>query len=85
MLSISDRYYPRCTTRLREENGWSNVALNKFPGNKSNRRCRTLKSHDESFAPGQFDLIVVEEFQHAAAASYRPVINYFSLRDRFVP
>ena len=36
-----------------------------------------MKRHRESFAPDRFDLIVVDEFHHAAAASYQSVINYF--------
>jgi superfamily II DNA or RNA helicase len=33
-----------------------------------------MKKHRESFAQDQFDLIVVDEFHHAAAASYQSVI-----------
>ena len=36
-----------------------------------------MKRHRESFARDRFDLIVVDEFHHAAAASYQSVINYF--------
>ncbi|GGE00077.1 hypothetical protein GCM10010911_68800 [Paenibacillus nasutitermitis] len=36
-----------------------------------------MKKHRESFAPDRFDLIVVDEFHHAAAASYQSVISYF--------
>lgn len=36
-----------------------------------------MKRHRESFAPDRFDLIVVDEFHHAAAASYQSVIRYF--------
>ncbi len=35
------------------------------------------KKHRESFEPDRFDLIVVDEFHHAAAASYQSVIDYF--------
>ncbi|WP_281884797.1 DEAD/DEAH box helicase family protein [Paenibacillus sp. YYML68] len=36
-----------------------------------------MKKHRESFAPDRFDLIVVDEFHHAAASSYQSVIRYF--------
>lgn len=36
-----------------------------------------MKKHRESFSPDRFDLIVVDEFHHAAAASYLSVIQYF--------
>lgn len=36
-----------------------------------------MKKHRESFSPERFDLIVVDEFHHAAAASYQSVIQYF--------
>jgi DNA or RNA helicases of superfamily II len=36
-----------------------------------------MKKHRESFTPDRFDLIVVDEFHHAAAASYQSVIQYF--------
>ncbi|MUG70586.1 DNA helicase [Paenibacillus validus] len=36
-----------------------------------------MKKHRESFAQDQFDLIVVDEFHHAAAKSYQSVIQYF--------
>ncbi|GIO91435.1 MULTISPECIES: DEAD/DEAH box helicase family protein [Paenibacillus] len=36
-----------------------------------------MKKHRESFAPDGFDLIVVDEFHHAAANSYQSVIQYF--------
>ncbi|MFS0724674.1 DEAD/DEAH box helicase family protein [Paenibacillus sp. 1P07SE] len=35
------------------------------------------KRHREAFAPDSFDLIVVDEFHHAAAASYQSVMDYF--------
>lgn len=35
------------------------------------------KKHLEVFDANDFDLIIVDEFHHAAAASYRKVINYF--------
>jgi len=35
------------------------------------------KKHLEMFEANEFDLIIVDEFHHAAAASYRKVINYF--------
>jgi len=37
-------------------------------------------THLERFAPQHFDYIVVDEFHHAAAATYRRVINYFAPR-----
>ncbi|WP_127586126.1 DEAD/DEAH box helicase family protein [Paenibacillus koleovorans] len=36
-----------------------------------------LKKHRESFSPEAFDLIVVDEFHHAAAQSYMSVIQHF--------
>ncbi|MDI4647879.1 DEAD/DEAH box helicase family protein [Cohnella hashimotonis] len=36
-----------------------------------------MKKHRESFSPDRFDLIVVDEFHHAAANSYQSVIQYF--------
>jgi superfamily II DNA or RNA helicase/HKD family nuclease len=35
------------------------------------------QQHLTAFQPGDFDLIVVDEFHHAAAASYKRVIDYF--------
>ncbi|MHA6482183.1 DEAD/DEAH box helicase [Paenibacillus sp. strain BS8-2] len=36
-----------------------------------------MRKHRESFSESTFDLIVVDEFHHAAAASYQSVMNYF--------
>jgi superfamily II DNA or RNA helicase/HKD family nuclease len=36
-----------------------------------------MKRHLEVFSPDDFDLIVVDEFHHAAAQSYQHVIDYF--------
>lgn len=36
-----------------------------------------MKKHRESFFPDCFDLIIVDEFHHAAARSYRSVLEYF--------
>jgi superfamily II DNA or RNA helicase/HKD family nuclease len=36
-----------------------------------------MKRHLEVFSPDEFDLIVVDEFHHAAAQSYQRVIDYF--------
>ncbi|WP_303903439.1 DUF3427 domain-containing protein [Thiohalomonas denitrificans] len=36
--------------------------------------------HLERFAPGQFDYIVVDEFHHAAANTYRRLLNHFQPR-----
>ncbi|CAH1214964.1 hypothetical protein PAECIP111893_03878 [Paenibacillus plantiphilus] len=36
-----------------------------------------MKKHRESFTRDRFDLIVVDEFHHATAASYLSVIQYF--------
>ena len=38
--------------------------------------------HLERFAPGHFDYIVVDEFHHAAATTYRQLLNHF--RPRFL-
>ncbi|REJ17941.1 MAG: DNA helicase [Paenibacillaceae bacterium] len=39
-----------------------------------------MRKHRESFAPDRFDLIIVDEFHHAAAASYQSLISHFSPR-----
>ncbi|MCQ4086569.1 DEAD/DEAH box helicase family protein [Saccharibacillus sp. JS10] len=36
-----------------------------------------MKKHREAFNPDTFDLIVIDEFHHAAARSYRSVMEYF--------
>ncbi|ULO06834.1 DEAD/DEAH box helicase family protein [Paenibacillus sp. 19GGS1-52] len=36
-----------------------------------------MKKHRESFSVDAFDLIIVDEFHHAASSSYLSVINYF--------
>ncbi|MFK2825330.1 DEAD/DEAH box helicase family protein [Bacillus sp. B190/17] len=36
-----------------------------------------LKHNLESFQPNDFDLIIIDEFHHAAARSYQSVLNYF--------
>ncbi len=36
--------------------------------------------HLERFAPQHFDYIVIDEFHHAAAATYRRILNYFTPR-----
>lgn len=38
---------------------------------------QTLNNHLQAFAPDQFDYIVVDEFHHASAPTYRKVIDYF--------
>lgn len=38
------------------------------------------RAHLERFAPNEFDYIVVDEFHHASAATYRRLISYFSPR-----
>jgi superfamily II DNA or RNA helicase/HKD family nuclease len=37
----------------------------------------SMKSHLEKFEPNDFDLIIVDEFHHAAADSYQQVLDYF--------
>jgi superfamily II DNA or RNA helicase/HKD family nuclease len=37
----------------------------------------SLKTHLEIFEPEEFDLIIIDEFHHAAAASYQRVLEYF--------
>lgn len=37
----------------------------------------SIKRHLERFRPDEFDLIIVDEFHHAAANSYRRVLDYF--------
>ncbi len=36
-----------------------------------------MKRHRERFSPNAFDLIVVDEFHHAAAKSYQAILDYF--------
>ncbi|MCY0864225.1 MAG: DEAD/DEAH box helicase family protein [Sulfobacillus sp.] len=38
------------------------------------------KRHRERFLPDTFDLVVVDEFHHAAAQSYEALLNYFAPR-----
>ena len=38
---------------------------------------QTLAGNLHRFAPGRFDYVVIDEFHHAAARSYRKVIEYF--------
>ncbi|KAA9022939.1 DEAD/DEAH box helicase family protein [Niallia endozanthoxylica] len=37
----------------------------------------SMKQHLEVFGPDTFDLIIIDEFHHAAAASYQRVLDYF--------
>lgn len=37
----------------------------------------SMKSHLERFQPDEFDLIIVDEFHHAAADSYKRALDYF--------
>lgn len=37
-----------------------------------------MKKHREMFDPSAFNLIIVDEFHHAAAKSYQAVLNYFA-------
>lgn len=38
----------------------------------------SMKTHLEIFHPEEFDLIIIDEFHHAAAASYQRVLDYFN-------
>ncbi|MCS0543474.1 DEAD/DEAH box helicase family protein, partial [Aeromonas veronii] len=40
----------------------------------------SMKHHLEAFSTDDFDLIIVDEFHHAAANSYQKVIDYFNPR-----
>ncbi|WP_066254276.1 DEAD/DEAH box helicase family protein [Neobacillus drentensis] len=40
----------------------------------------SLKRHLEIFKPDEFDLIIIDEFHHAAADSYQRVLDYFQPR-----
>ncbi|WP_160725326.1 DEAD/DEAH box helicase family protein [Bacillus sp. USDA818B3_A] len=40
----------------------------------------SMKTHLEKFHPGEFDLIIVDEFHHAAAESYKRALEYFQPR-----
>ncbi|WP_440590014.1 DEAD/DEAH box helicase family protein [Neobacillus kokaensis] len=37
----------------------------------------SMKTHLEQFRPDEFDLIIIDEFHHAAADMYQRVLNYF--------
>ncbi|WP_053363445.1 DEAD/DEAH box helicase family protein [Bacillus sp. FJAT-27251] len=37
----------------------------------------SIKSHLEKFKPNEFDLIIIDEFHHAAANTYQRVLDYF--------
>lgn len=37
----------------------------------------SMKKHLEQFSPNEFELIIVDEFHHAAADSYQSVLDYF--------
>ncbi len=37
----------------------------------------SMKKHLESFEPDAFDLVIIDEFNHAAASTYRRVLNNF--------
>ena len=38
----------------------------------------SLKKHIEKFRPDEFDLIIIDEFHHAAANTYQRVLDYFT-------
>lgn len=38
----------------------------------------SMKAHLEKFSPDEFDLIIIDEFHHAAADSYQRVLDYFT-------
>ncbi|MGJ7922923.1 DEAD/DEAH box helicase family protein [Neobacillus sp. LXY-4] len=38
----------------------------------------SMKTHLQQFQPDEFDLIIVDEFHHAAADSYQRVLDYFT-------
>ncbi|WP_286228511.1 DEAD/DEAH box helicase family protein [Neobacillus mesonae] len=40
----------------------------------------SMKTHLEQFQPDEFDLIMIDEFHHAAADTYQRVLNYFHPR-----
>ncbi|WML53333.1 DEAD/DEAH box helicase family protein [Neobacillus sp. PS3-12] len=40
----------------------------------------SMKTHLEKFHPDEFDLIIVDEFHHAAADSYKRALDYFQPR-----
>ena len=46
----------------------------------SSRRCRRCRGTLDRFASDDFDYIVVDEFHHAAAATYRRVLDHFTPR-----
>ncbi|MGM0840258.1 MAG: DEAD/DEAH box helicase family protein [Bacillota bacterium] len=37
----------------------------------------SMQKHIKSFSPEHFDLVIIDEFHHAAANTYRKVLNYF--------
>jgi superfamily II DNA or RNA helicase len=40
----------------------------------------SMKNHLERFLPDEFDLIIIDEFHHAAADSYKRILDYFKPR-----
>ncbi|MDR4947195.1 DEAD/DEAH box helicase family protein [Neobacillus cucumis] len=40
----------------------------------------SMKTHLEQFSPDEFDLIIIDEFHHAAADSYQRALDYFQPR-----
>ena len=60
------------------------ASLGFFNGTEKDKAARftfasiqTLKNHHRTFARDAFDYIVVDEFHHAAASTYRSIIEYF--------
>ncbi|MCC3357738.1 DEAD/DEAH box helicase family protein [Bacillus sp. REN16] len=73
------------------QNSFKNILPNRksgiFNGNSKEREADLvfasiytlcMKHHLEAFSIDEFDLIIVDEFHHAAADSYQRVINYFN-------
>ena len=66
-----------------------NARVGYYTGQKRDIDCEILcasiqtlgrSNHLETFAPDHFDYIVVDEFHHAAAPSYRRLLNHFEPR-----
>ncbi|MCY4207403.1 MAG: DUF3427 domain-containing protein [Roseovarius sp.] len=66
-----------------------NEVMGKYTGEIKNPNANIIfasiqtlsrKNHLENFTPDRFDYIVVDEFHHAAAATYKRVMEYFTPR-----
>ncbi|MFC1822795.1 DEAD/DEAH box helicase [Thermodesulfobacteriota bacterium] len=66
---------------------WEDVSTGKYAGQNKHRKAdvvfasiQTMYQNYKTFKESDFDLIIIDEFHHAAAPSYRKVIDYFKPR-----